>query len=572
MNQSTALAILKSGHNVFLTGSAGAGKTYVLNQYIKYLKDRKVPVAITASTGIAATHMNGMTIHSWSGIGVRDTLSSSDLKNMKTKKYLKKNLEGVKVLIIDEISMLHRKQVEMVDTVLKLFRESEESFGGIQVVFAGDFFQLPPVGMPGETNRDKFTFMSPAWVNANLAICYLTEQHRQNNDPLNDILNEIRRGERLSKASINLIEQTRLNQLTESYTELYTHNIDVDRINNEKLALLNSDSNSYLAETKGNEKLLEMLKRSVITTENLVLKKGARVMFVKNNYDKGYMNGTLGEVIGFTEDEWPQVKLNNGKVITAELELWSMEDEKGKTLASFKQVPLRLAWAITVHKSQGMTLDAAEIDLSKTFEQGQGYVALSRLKSLQGLHLTDFNQTALEVDSLAQKADSRFQQLSQEFEANIDLAKLEKAAISFVKQCGGITDPDELEKYKNKRKEKKMPKKPTHEITKDYVDKQLSMDEIAHNRGVTTGTIMGHLAKLRDIYPDLNLDAYKPTNELLIKMEAATQAMKKANKPGSFYEDGRPSQKALYEFFKGEISYQEIKHALIFIPHENVTV
>ena len=187
MKQETALTLLKAGENVFLTGSAGAGKTYTLNQYIHYLKARKVPVAITASTGIAATHMNGMTIHTWAGIGIKDRLSDDDLKRMKERKYLKEHLENAQVLIIDEISMLHAKQLNLVNQVLKYFKESDEAFGGIQVIVAGDFFQLPPVGRKDESNRDKFCFMSEAWVEAKFRVCYLTEQHRQDDEILNQI-------------------------------------------------------------------------------------------------------------------------------------------------------------------------------------------------------------------------------------------------------------------------------------------------------------------------------------------------------------------------------------------------
>ena len=140
MKQSTALNILKSGQNVFLTGSAGAGKTYTLNQYIHYLRARKVPVAITASTGIAATHMNGMTIHTWSGIGIKDSLDDDDLTWMFERKYLRDNLEKAEVLIIDEVSMLHGKQLDMVNQVLKFFKQSSAPFGGLQVIVAGDFF------------------------------------------------------------------------------------------------------------------------------------------------------------------------------------------------------------------------------------------------------------------------------------------------------------------------------------------------------------------------------------------------------------------------------------------------
>ena len=152
MQQEKALAILKSGKNAFLTGSAGTGKTYVLNQYIAYLKDRKVTVAVTASTGIAATHMNGMTIHSWAGIGVKEFITQGNLVSMKSKKYLTKNFDKVKVLIIDEISMLHKNQLNAIDVVLRYFKDSQLAFGGVQIVLCGDFFQLPPIG-PSRRNK-----------------------------------------------------------------------------------------------------------------------------------------------------------------------------------------------------------------------------------------------------------------------------------------------------------------------------------------------------------------------------------------------------------------------------------
>ena len=239
MNQDKALAILKSGQNVFLTGSAGAGKTYVLNQYIDYLKERKVGVAITASTGIAATHINGQTIHSWSGMGIKNSITNVQLRDLGDKQYLKKNMENVSVLIIDEISMLHKKQLEIVNEILMFFKENIEAFGGVQVVFSGDFFQLPPISKEEEPDTEKFCFMSRAWVEAKLTVCYLTQQFRQNDLDFNMILNQIRTRS-LTKNAIAALEETMYNRLSIA-TKLYTHNADVDRINNEHLLELSSD-------------------------------------------------------------------------------------------------------------------------------------------------------------------------------------------------------------------------------------------------------------------------------------------------------------------------------------------
>lgn len=557
MLQDKALAILKSGKNVFLTGSAGTGKTYVLNQYIEYLKERKVAVAVTASTGIAATHMNGMTIHSWAGIGVKEFITQGNLVSMKSKKYLKDHLEKVKVLIIDEISMLHKNQLNAVDVVLRFFKDNSEAFGGIQVVLCGDFFQLPPIGSHGETSRDKFAFMSEAWVKAKLNVCYLTEQFRQNDNELNLILNEIRTGG-LSKSSYETLKTATNNQLDteKELTKLYTHNYDVDRINAEHLATLSGKTKVHQAKTKGNKKLIETLKNSVLASEKLELKMGARVMFVKNNPEKGFVNGSLGEVIGFTEDDLPSVKLiYNKKVVKVEPEDWSINDDNGKTLASYNQIPLRLAWAITVHKCQGMTLDAAEIDLSKTFENGQGYVALSRLKKLENLKLLGLNEQALMVDNLAYKADIRFQELSQDAENNNKFNELELQATVFIRDSGGLINKTEITKHKNKLKEKEAGKQSTYEVTLMHLKQKASLKEIADVRGLSVGTIAGHLIKIRKDHPNEDLHYYKPKKSVMDKVQKAYNKQPKGT---------AISLNAIFTDLGGKVSYDDIKLAVAF--------
>jgi ATP-dependent exoDNAse (exonuclease V) alpha subunit len=438
MTQEKALEVLKSGRNVFLTGSAGTGKTYVLNQFIQHLKDAQVEVAVTASTGIAATHLKGSTIHSWSGIGVKQELMPRDLANLKKKKYLRDQFDETKVLIIDEISMLHKQQLNSIDKVLMYCLENNESFGGMQVVLCGDFFQLPPIGPYGERSSDKFAFMSQAWQNADFNICYLTEQFRQSENALNDILGEIRSGT-VSKSSLTQLQAAANTKFEAGIepTKLYTHNADVDFINNTHLADLPGKSRFFKAKTKGEKSLVDVLKKTVLTQNEMALRKGAKVMFVKNNKDKGYINGTLGEVVEYSSLGIPVVKTLENKKITASPEEWSIDDEKGNSLASYTQIPLRLAWAITVHKSQGMTLDAAELDLSKTFERGQGYVALSRLRDIKYLRLLGFNPTSLQVDGLAMKADHRFTELSTELEELLTSEELKEESKIFIRKCGG---------------------------------------------------------------------------------------------------------------------------------------
>lgn len=544
MDQRTALAILKSGRNVFLTGSAGAGKTYVLNQYIRYLRKHNIPAAVTASTGIAATHLNGMTIHSWSGIGVRDELSASDLRLLDSKKYLQKNIMTSAVLIIDEISMLHRRQLEMVDRVLTYLRKDSRPFGGLQVVFSGDFFQLPPVGREGETNEDRFAFLSPSWARAGMTVCYITEQHRQQ-DTLFTILNEIREG-RPSQKSVDILGSRNLEG--GKITKLYTHNIDVDRINDRELDAIPASAHTFLAETKGNAKLVESLKRSVLTREVLKLKEGAKVMFIRNSPEQGFMNGTTGEVTGFSEEGLPLVAAN-GRQIVAHQEEWTIANSDGKTLASFKQVPLRLAWAITVHKSQGLTLDAAEMDLTKTFEMGQGYVALSRIRTLEGLYLRGFNGMALRVDPLVAEQDVHFRELAS---ASADMEQMEAEAESLLSRF-------------SETKRKKAEKTNTFTRTIESVKLGLSIGEIAHLRGLAEGTIISHILKIKSLSPATDISIYRPHHETLRKAEAAVLQLKAELGPEAFGKNGALKLRPIYEKLNGELGYDEIKLALAFI-------
>ncbi len=444
MLQSTALSVLKTGVNVFLTGSAGAGKTYVLNQYIEYLKANGVPLAITASTGIAATHINGQTIHSWSGLGIKDELTDKDLDKIAKRKVVRERLEKVEVLIIDEVSMLSLQNLECINQILQFFKINRKPFGGIQVILCGDFFQLPPVTRERIPNWQKFAFMAPVWVEAEMKVCYLTEQYRQDDFGLLTLLNEIRSGEVSDSSQDLLMEKLEDSQhrQDEQSIKLFTHNADVEAVNLEMLANLEGKTEHYYAYLDGDDSLVESLRKSVLAPEHLKLKEGAQVIFVKNNFELGYLNGTLGTIIGFNTDGWPVVEDLDGHEILAKPEDWSIVNEYHQPVATYSQVPLRLAWAITVHKSQGMTLDAAVIDLSKTFEPGQGYVALSRVKTWGGLTLKGCNDRALQMDPLVRKADERFQELSTDNERGylaLDAKVLEELQTTFITRVGGQT-------------------------------------------------------------------------------------------------------------------------------------
>lgn len=408
MNQGLALEIMLSGESVLLTGPAGAGKTFVLNQFIRIAKSEGKHVSITATTGLAATHLGGTTIHAWAGIGVLDYLPKGFAEHIA--KGRKEIIEKTDVLIIDEISMLHDYRLDMVDEACRLVRHNDAPFGGIQVIMSGDFFQLPPINR-GETRAGGFVVHSHAWQALDPCICYLEEQHRQDDTELLQILNALRAGDirrHHAESLLARIDEQPPEDIT--LTELHTVNIDVDRINDAKLNALTGDELLYTESTTGAANYVETLQRSVLAPPTLRLKKGALVMAVKNASDRKYVNGSIGTVIAFEQGtEYPIVEFRSGTTVTMVPDTWELRDGDKKR-ASITQIPLRLAWAITVHKSQGMTLDAARIDLKKAFVEGMGYVALSRVKNLRNLYLSGINRMALTISEDAKAIDVTLRQ------------------------------------------------------------------------------------------------------------------------------------------------------------------
>lgn len=452
MKQKEALDILKSGYNTFLTGPPGSGKTFLLSEYIKYLKKHNVAVSVTASTGIAATHMGGVTLHSWSGLGIKEELQDHDIKKVCERGYLRKRIKNTGVLIIDEISMIKASQFEAVNKVCQYIKRSPRPFGGLQVVCSGDFFQLPPVvkrrdqaedkgtlGLDfGQNNSALFVNESDIWKRMEMKICYLDEQHRTKDKTLHEILNHIRDNEAQKSRDLLFSSHSGAKDLKKVLTKLYTHNVDVDSINYCELDKIKGEEHCYQMSLRGNMMVAEILKKSCLAPEKLVLKKGAEVMFIKNNFEAGYVNGTQGKVVDFVALDLPVVQTQDGQKITVKYADWTIEEE-GLIVAGISQIPLRLAWAITVHKSQGMNLDSAEIDLSKCFLEGMGYVALSRLKSLKGLRLMGINNLAFCVNSRALQIDKYFKKLSKSAAADLkkiparDISKRQKLFIKYLR-------------------------------------------------------------------------------------------------------------------------------------------
>ncbi len=547
MKQSEALAILKMGHNAFITGAAGSGKTHLLNEYIRYLREHNAQIGITASTGIAATHMGGTTIHAWSGLGIRDTLSAYDLEALEEKPYLWKRFENVHVLIIDEISMLHHYRLDLVDKIARSFKRTDKPFGGMQTILCGDFFQLPPVSRAYERPAE-FCYHADVWNKLDLKVCYLEEQHRQEDGVYLDILNAIR--DNAVSPETTRILATRKDKKPESVSEptkLYTHNADVDTENMCELEKILGETFEYSMTSKGRENLVAILKKSCLAPEKLCLKKSARVMFVKNNFEEKYANGTLGIVEECTS-LGIKVRLANKRIVDVKPTSWRI-DEDGKVKAEITQYPLRLAWAITIHKSQGMSLDAAEVDLSQSFEKGMGYVALSRVRTLGGLSLKGMNANALEVNSEVLVFDTQFRKDSQKHTKDLHTKSSEEITHSHQTHLKKVAP----------QKNVKSTKVDTTEETRRLVSEGKTLKEIVAIRALKLGTILDHLEKIKENDPTVELSPLEK-NMPKARLQKIIQALNKSGMHGGVYL--LTPAKAL---LSKDISFEEIRIARLLL-------
>lgn len=396
--QKLAIQLFESGKNLFVSGGAGCGKSFLIN----FLKQNytKFGLEVVATTGIAAVNIGGSTIHSWAGIGLGNMPIEQILENLSSSKFAKirKKIQQTRSLAIDEISMLSGQTLKLLDQVFRHVRQSKKPMGGLQILFFGDFLQLPPI------NRDSsdldFCFNSEVWQELDLQNVILDEVFRQSDKEFIELLQNLRLG-KITQNSRRLIE-SRLDAKDASSsirpTILTTHNLKVEQINSEFLKKIPNPEFAFEANYSGTPAKIEFLKKNCIANEKLRLKVGAQVMMTKNTFQKeGIINGSLGIVRDFSpKKSFPIVEFAGGKLITIAPEEWLLErfDQETKSVvleAQMTQIPLILAWAMTIHKSQGLTLDKISCDLSDVFSCGQAYVALSRAKSLEGVFIRSIN-------------------------------------------------------------------------------------------------------------------------------------------------------------------------------------
>ena len=407
--QSAVVDSFEKGKNLFITGGAGSGKSYLLSFLKRNYAGRGLEV--TASTGIAAVNIGGTTIHSWAGIGLANLPIEQIIDNIFTAKFsrVRRKIKQAKALAIDEVSMISREVFEILNQVFQAVRENEKPMGGIQMLLFGDFLQLPPVNRG--SNYFNFCFNSQTWSNLDLQAVVLDGSFRQGDKNFVKILNNLRIGT-LDKSDREVLE-SRISVSDDGAirpTILTTHNLKVEEINALELKKIPREEVVHVAEYFGEPSRIEFLKKNCLAAEMLKLKVGAQVMMIKNTYQKeGIINGSLGVVRDFSSRKsHPVVEFENKKIITIAPEEWLIEKfDNDKKIVVFEagvsQVPLILAWAMTIHKSQGLTLDKISCDLSDAFSPGQVYVALSRARCLEGVFIKSINFEKIFADSNAVK-------------------------------------------------------------------------------------------------------------------------------------------------------------------------
>ena len=388
------------GDNCFLTGAGGTGKTTQLRGFIAECPRR---VSITAPTGVAALNVGGMTIHRFTGMLLGPAAGQSNeeyfaqLERDPRRSILAgfNRVRRCEVLVIDEISMLPGRQFEFVEYLFRRLRGRDEAFGGCQVIATGDFLQLPPV-RTSEAERYDWAFQSPAWTAANFRTFLLDTVRRQDEPAFVRALADFRVG-RVWGDSARILQSRVRSNPPSTMPRLFTHNVQVDKWNGFQLSELPGDETVLDAEQRGPEHQREFLTRNLLTPATLKLKPGALVMFTVNKNEPGrneplFVNGQVGEVVGTdgtNETDAVLVKTKTGAVIRVERFTWRY-DQNDDDSASFSQFPLRLAWAMTIHKAQGLTLDSAYLDIRAAREPGQAYVAVSRVRSLAGLNFKEW--------------------------------------------------------------------------------------------------------------------------------------------------------------------------------------
>lgn len=390
--QASALDLLRSGENVFLTGGAGSGKSFLIRHFMRELDPKEMP--ILASTGAAAVLLGGRTFHSFFGLGIMEGGADATYERASKDKRLMSRLRKVEGVIIDEISMIPGQALMIAEALSQRARESKLPWGGMRVIAVGDFAQLPPVTQTGQ--RD-WCFLNGVWEVSGFQTVMLSHNQRVSDNLFLDVLSDVRHGKVTDRVREFLNEHVQDHDEDDPGTRLFPRKLNAEKFNERKLAEIDETEVVIESIYSGSERHIESLKKASPIAEKLILKIGCQVMFLQNDPQRRWVNGTRGTVADITADSIT-VRKDRGREVQVSKSSFAIQDAEGNIMAQVEQFPLTLAYATTIHKSQGATLDDLWCDLSQLWEPGQAYVALSRLRSAKGLHLIGWNPRSIIVD------------------------------------------------------------------------------------------------------------------------------------------------------------------------------
>lgn len=392
-------ALLSNKGNLFITGAAGSGKSHVIKLFREIKKATNEQVPMVASTGAAAILVNGVTFNSYFGLGIMAGGMDMTIESALRNRGVCERIVYTDTVIIDEISMISGTTFEAANRLCQQVRQNKKFFGGIRVIAVGDFFQLGPYT---EDDQSDWIFDSKAWKSSKIKTLELTTIMRTTDKKFLDILSKVRHG----KVDVNvkkfLNQKVVKNLKSFDGPRIFSRNHEVDAYNLEQLKTLETPLIQSKTLYVGEDFAVNKLKEQLVVGENILLKKGALIMMRVNNFQEGFINGTIGHIVGITPDVLTIKKLD-GTIIHVKKHIFEFLNGNGEVIAKAKNFPLTLAWAITIHKSQGASLDKALISLDRLWLHGQAYTALSRLKSSQGLYITKWDKSSFIVDKKVAK-------------------------------------------------------------------------------------------------------------------------------------------------------------------------
>lgn len=391
--QENALELLQGKDNIFLTGVAGSGKSFLLRQFLKDKDPKEFPVL--ASTGAAAILVGGRTFHSFFGLGIMDGGAARAVAVALNNSKVRSRIRKAEAIIIDELSMLPGEALAAAEEIARSCRKSDEPWGGLRVIGVGDFAQLPPVTRYGQPRL--WAFQNPVWELSNFQPAILKTIMRQEDESFLSILNSVREGEWNMDVQEFFQDRALQDDGTIQGTRLFPRKDATAKFNADRLEELAGTVEEYPTEYTGSAKGIETLKKQAPIEEVLRIKEGALVMLRQNDPIGRWVNGSLGNVIGINEKRQLEIRLLKGNKVKVERAAFTLSDAEGNPIATAMNYPVNLAWASTIHKAQGSTFDRLIVDLRRLWEPGHAYVALSRVRAADGLYVTGWSASSVKI-------------------------------------------------------------------------------------------------------------------------------------------------------------------------------